>query len=56
MRAKLPDTTGFVDRDGVKIYYEIYGNGRETMVFLPPWAIVHSRIYKAQLPYFSERF
>ena len=26
------------------------------MVFLPPWAIVHSRIYKAQLPYFSERF
>jgi pimeloyl-ACP methyl ester carboxylesterase len=26
------------------------------MVFIPPWAIVHSRIYKAQLPYFSERF
>ena len=26
------------------------------MVFLPPWSIVHSRVYKAQLPYFSERF
>ena len=26
------------------------------MVFIPPWCIVHSRIYKAQLPYFSERF
>ena len=26
------------------------------MVFIPPWAIVHSRVYKAQLPYFSERF
>src|SRR5258708_23839786 len=26
------------------------------MVFIPPWFIVHSRIYKAQLPYFSERF
>lgn len=26
------------------------------MVFVPPWSIVHSRIYKAQLPYFSERF
>jgi len=24
------------------------------MVFLPPWSIVHSRVYKAQLPYFSE--
>jgi pimeloyl-ACP methyl ester carboxylesterase/predicted glycosyltransferase len=56
MRAKLPNESGFVDRDGVKIYYEIYGNGLETIVFLPPWCIVHSRIYKAQLPYFSERF
>ena len=56
MRAKLPSQSGFVDRDGVKIYYEIYGDGPETMVFLPPWSIVHSRIYKAQLPYFSERF
>src|SRR6266576_1626473 len=56
MRAKLPSNSGFVDRDGVKIYYEIYGDGPETMVFLPPWPIVHSRIYKAQLPYFSERF
>ena len=26
------------------------------MVFLPPWSIVHARVYKAQLPYFSERF
>ena len=26
------------------------------MVFLPPWSIVHSRVYKAQIPYFSERF
>jgi len=56
MRAKLPSKIDFADRDGVKIYYEIYGEGAETMVFLPPWAIAHSRVYKAQLPYFSERF
>jgi len=56
MRAKLPGSVGFVDRDGVKIHYEIYGDGPQTMVFLPPWTIVHSRVYKAQLPYFSERF
>ncbi len=56
MRAKLPVKEGFVDRDGVKIHYEIYGDGPETMVFLPPWSIVHARVYKAQLPYFSERF
>ena len=56
MRAKLPDTEGFVTRDGVKLAYEIYGSGGQTMVFIPPWSIVHSRIYKAQIPYFSERF
>jgi len=56
MRAKLPSKDGFVQRDGVKVHYEVYGDGPETMVFLPPWSIVHSRVYKAQLPYFSERF
>jgi pimeloyl-ACP methyl ester carboxylesterase/predicted glycosyltransferase len=56
MRAKLPSKDGFVERDGVRIYYEVYGEGAPTMLFLPPWSIVHSRVYKAQLPYFSERF
>ena len=56
MRAKLPASEGFVERDGVKLHYEVYGQGPETIVFLPPWSIVHSRVYKAQLPYFSERF
>ena len=56
MRAKLPSREGFAERDGVKIFYEVYGDEPETMVFLPPWSIVHARIYKAQLPYFSERF
>jgi pimeloyl-ACP methyl ester carboxylesterase/predicted glycosyltransferase len=56
VRAKLPDKTGFVDRDGVKLYYEVTGMQGATMLFLPPWSIVHSRVYKAQLPYFSQRF
>ncbi|XSC46228.1 alpha/beta fold hydrolase [Bradyrhizobium sp. RDT10] len=56
MRAKLPDSAGFVTRDGVNLAYEIYGDAPDTMLFIPPWSIVHSRIYKAQLPYFSERF
>lgn len=56
MRAKLPSIEGFVERDGVKLFYEVYGDGPETMFFPPPWAIVHSRVFKAQLPYFSERY
>src|SRR5215207_10380944 len=56
MRAKLPREDGFVESNGVKLFYEVYGDGPDTMVFPPPWAIVHSRLYKAQVPYFSERF
>jgi pimeloyl-ACP methyl ester carboxylesterase/predicted glycosyltransferase len=56
MRAKMPNKEGFVDRDGVKIHYEIYGDGHETIVLPPPWSITHARIYKGQLPYLSERF
>ncbi|MDJ1016806.1 MAG: alpha/beta hydrolase [Paracoccaceae bacterium] len=54
MRAKLPLTTGTVDRDGVQLHYEIYGEGDHTIVFVPTWAIIHSRCWKAQVPYFSD--
>ena len=56
MRARLPLQEGTVDRNGVGLHYEIYGDAPDTMVFVPPWSIVHSRVYKAQLPWFSERF
>lgn len=56
MRAKYPHTEGKVDRDGLKLHYEIYGNGPETIVFVPTWALVHSRVYKAQVPFFSDRY
>ena len=56
MRAKLPHTEGTVDRDGVKIHYEVYGHGDHTILFVPTWSLVHSRVYKAQIPYFSEHF
>ncbi|MCR9137332.1 MAG: alpha/beta fold hydrolase [Alphaproteobacteria bacterium] len=56
MRAKFPDQEGQIDRDGVKLHYEVYGNGPETIVFVPTWALVHSRVYKAQVPHFSDRY
>src|SRR5438132_11313358 len=56
MRARYPDQEGHVDRDGVKIHYEVFGSGERTIFFLPPWAIVHSRIWKAQVPYLARHF
>ena len=56
MRAKPPRTEGKIDRDGIKIHYEVYGQGDHTILFIPTWSLVHSRAYKAQIPYFSEHF
>ena len=53
MRARQPDKSAFIERDGVKVHYEVYGDGPETLLFLPAWAICYSRLWKMQLPYFS---
>lgn len=51
MRAREPDETGYARG----VYWERFGDGEPTLVFVPPWAIVHSRIWKAQIPYFARR-
>jgi pimeloyl-ACP methyl ester carboxylesterase/predicted glycosyltransferase len=56
MRARLPDQDGFIERDGVKIGYEAFGVGERTLLFLPTWTMIHSRCWKAQVPYFARRF
>jgi len=52
-RARYPDEEGFVERDGVRVFYEVYGEGDPTVMFVPPWSIVHSRCWKMQIPYFA---
>ena len=55
-RARYPDETGFVERDGVRVAWESYGSGEQTILFLPTWTLVHSRVWKAQIPYFARHF
>jgi pimeloyl-ACP methyl ester carboxylesterase/predicted glycosyltransferase len=55
MRAREPDEDGFVERDGVKVFYERFGDGATTVLLLPTWSIVHSRHWKAQVPYLSRQ-
>src|SRR5215472_9282142 len=56
MRAREPDRSGYVTRDGVNVYYEVYGDGAPTFLLLPTWTVVHSRIWKAQIPYLARHF
>jgi pimeloyl-ACP methyl ester carboxylesterase/predicted glycosyltransferase len=44
---------GYVTRDGVRIAYEVRGSGERTLLFMPAWSIIHSRMWKGQVPYFS---
>ena len=53
MRARYPDIEGFVERDGVKIAYEVFGSGEPALVFAPTDPLVHSRAWKAQVPYLA---
>ena len=55
-RARYPDREGFVERDGVRVFYEVYGDGEPTILLLPTWSIMHSRFWKAQIPYLARRF
>jgi pimeloyl-ACP methyl ester carboxylesterase len=56
MRAREADREGFVERDGVKVGYEVFGSGTPTLLLLPTWTIVHSRFWKMQVPYFARHF
>ncbi len=55
-RARYPDAEGHVERDGVRIVYEVYGEGETTVLLMPTWSIIHSRFWKMQIPYLARRF
>src|SRR5262245_9757590 len=56
MRARLPDRDGSIERDGVKVAYEVFHEaGTPTVLLLPTWSIVRSRFWKAQVPMLARR-
>ena len=51
MRARDPDHEGFVERDGVKVAYELYGEGGAPAALLVPASpITHARSWKGLIP------
>jgi pimeloyl-ACP methyl ester carboxylesterase/predicted glycosyltransferase len=53
MRACQPSRDGYVERDGIKVHYEVFGAGEPTVLLLPTWSILHSRHWKMQIPYLA---
>jgi len=60
MQAREPDAEGFVERDGVKVGYEVFGaahgDAAPTVLLLPTWSVIHSRHWKAQVPFLARHF
>ena len=55
-RARLPDAEGHVERDGVRVCWERHGDGDPTLLLLPAWSLIHSRQWKAQVPYLARHY
>ena len=56
MRALEPHRSDHVVRDGVRIHFEVFGEGATTVLLLPAWSIVNSRSWKAQVAYLARRY
>jgi pimeloyl-ACP methyl ester carboxylesterase/predicted glycosyltransferase len=52
-RARQPDDAGLIERDGVRVRYEVHGEGDRTVLLLPTWSIIHSRAWKAQVHFLA---
>src|SRR5580692_11442407 len=57
VRAREPDQVGTVVRHEVETAYEIFGDEHDASVLLlPAWSIVHSRLWKAQIPVLARHY
>jgi len=51
-----PTQQGFATRDGVRLWYAVWGDSGPWVAFPPPFQIVHSQLLKATVPYLSQHF
>jgi pimeloyl-ACP methyl ester carboxylesterase len=56
VRAVIPERAGHVEREGVRLGYEMFGAGDPVILLMPTWTIVHSRFWKMQVPYLSRHY
>ena len=52
----VPVRDGFVEQDGVRTYFAVWGESGHTIVFAPLYQIVHMQVLKATVPYLSRHF
>ncbi len=53
MRARPPQRVDFVERDGVKVGFEVFGQGAPGLLLIPSTPISHARSWKGLVPFLS---
>jgi pimeloyl-ACP methyl ester carboxylesterase len=56
MRARLPDREGVIQRNGVRVAFEVYGHGEPALLLIPASPITHARSWKGIVPSLARRF
>jgi pimeloyl-ACP methyl ester carboxylesterase len=56
MRARLPDRADVVRRDGVRVAFEVFGQGEPALLLIPASPITHARSWKGIIPSLARRF
>jgi hypothetical protein len=57
MRARQPDRSGFVTRDGVRVAWEVHGDrNTPSVLLLPTWSIADAGHWKFQVPVLAQRY
>jgi pimeloyl-ACP methyl ester carboxylesterase len=51
-----PQREGTIERDGVRIAFQVFGGGPRSLLLLPTWPIVHSDFWRAQVPHLMSRY
>jgi pimeloyl-ACP methyl ester carboxylesterase/predicted glycosyltransferase len=54
--AREADARGVVERNGVHVHWERYGDSGPAVLLLPTWWIVHSRVWKGQIPFLARHY
>src|SRR3981081_3989326 len=53
MRARQPDRQGYTIRGGIRLHWELDGQGDRPGFFLTTWSIIRSRAWKLQVAYMA---
>jgi len=56
VRGIAPSAESVLDRAGVQIHYQVFGDGPRTLLLLPTWSIVHSDFWRYQVSAFANRY